>query len=119
MAGQDSYGESRDIPGQGANLLSSLLFRAPFGSGNIRTALVATLTFLNANGYSIRVSDAEAADIVKAASQRKITQAQAIAQLCVPSENGAPTASLGTLRQLIAPDCNTHKEARQMLASGD
>ena len=116
MAGQYSYGESRDIPGQAANLLSSLLFRAPFGSGNIRTALVATLTFLNANGYAIRVTDEVAAEIVKSASQGKITPQQAIADLCAPSDGGAIGV---TLRQLISLECNTHREALEMLAVGD
>jgi death-on-curing family protein len=117
MAGQYSYGESRDVPTQAANLFSCLLFKAPFAAGNIRTALVAALTFLNANGYSIRVADTEAADIVKAVAGRRITPAQAVIDLCIPSEqNGLGAASL---RKLITLECNTHREALELLAGGD
>jgi death-on-curing family protein len=117
MAGQYSYGESRNVSAQAANLFSSLLFKAPFAAGNIRTALVAALTFLNANGYSIRVTDAEAAELVKSVAARQTTPAQAILDLCAPSDQGG--ISTTSLRKLIALECNTHSEALELLAGGD
>ncbi len=117
MAGQYSYGESSDVTAQAANLFSSLLFRAPFAAGNIRTALVAVLTFLNANGYEIRVTDAQAAELVKSVAARRTTPAQAILDLCVPSNQGH--LPLTSLRKLITLECNTHSEALELLAGGD
>lgn len=117
MAGQYSYGESRDVAVQASNLFSTLLFKAPFAAGNARTALVAALTFLNANGYSICVTDAEAAGIVKSVSSRQIAPAQAITSLCVPAQTGSTPRV--TLRQLIALECNAHREALELLSGGD
>jgi len=117
MAGQYSYGDSRDVPAQAANLFSSLLFRAPFASGNIRTALVAVLSFLNANGYSTRVTDEEAVGIVQAVAHRQTNPAQAIVDLCAPANQAAP--GVASLRKLIAMECNTHREALELLAVGD
>jgi death-on-curing family protein len=117
MAGQYSYGESRDVPAQAANLFSNLLFKAPFAAGNIRTALIAALTFLNANGFSIRVTDEEIASIVKAVAARKATPGQAIADLCAPSDKNDGGGA--TLRMLITHQCNSHIEALKLLAGGD
>ena len=116
MAGQYSYGQSQDVPTQAANLLSRLLFNRPFQTGNLRTALVATLTFLNANGYVARISDVEAAQIVQYVEAHKLTPEQAIANLAAP----AAEAFTGTsLRKLIAFECNTHAQALTLLAAGD
>ena len=117
MAGQYSYGDSLDVPTQAANMFSSLLFKAPFAAGNIRTALVAALTFLNANGYSIRATDSEAVGIVKAVAGRKTTPSQAIVDLCGPPDQKLRGAT--TLRKLIALECNAHQEALELLAGGD
>src|SRR5579862_5751254 len=70
MAAQYRYGVSQDVPGQAATLLQALLYKPPFESGNRRTAFVATLTFLNANGYATTAGDAEAADILMSAARR-------------------------------------------------
>ena len=117
MAGQYSYGESLDVPIQAANMFSNLLFKAPFASGNIRTALVAALTFLNANGYSICVTDVQAADLVKSVSHHKVTPIQAIMDLCSPAESN--TLNGASLRALMALECNTHREALALLSVGD
>ncbi len=117
MAGQYSYGPSSDTPGQAANLFSMLLFKAPFGGGNARTALVAALTFLNANGYAIKVSDAEAAELVRAVGSLALTPAQAISSLCAPADTS--TLSTLSLRQLISLECNNHKVALSLLAADD
>ena len=52
MAGQYSYGDSHNVVPQAANLLDRLLCTRPFSEGNIRTAFIATLSFINANGYA-------------------------------------------------------------------
>ena len=66
MAGQYSYGDSHNVPAQAANLLDRLLCTHPFAAGNVRTAFIATLSFLNANGYATTVDDGSAAAIVSA-----------------------------------------------------
>lgn len=117
MAGQYSYGNSSDIKSQAANLLRSLLLKAPFGAGNARTALVAVITFLNANGYAVAVSDDVAAALVRSAADGEKTGAEVVESLCAPS-GAAPPAAL-PLRKLITAACNTHRSALEQLASGD
>ncbi|HZP80850.1 MAG TPA: type II toxin-antitoxin system death-on-curing family toxin [Chthonomonadaceae bacterium] len=117
MAAQYRYGESQDVPGQAASLLQSLLFKPPFASGNRRTAFIAALTFLNANGYATKVQDREAADIVLSVIRRERTPEQAIAELAAPSQQALPAGL--TLRKLITHECNLHVEALKILAEGD
>ena len=117
MAAQYRYGESQDVPGQAASLLSSLLFKPPFASGNRRTAYIATLTFLNANSYATRVGDAESAALILAVQQGGRTPQQAIAELAAPSAQRLPAGL--TLRKLITHECNLHVEALKILAEGD
>ena len=117
MAGQYSYGQSQDVPGQAANLLARLVLNAPFQGGNLRTALVATLSFLNANGYATRVADSEAAELVSAVAQRTLTASEAVSRLSTPS--AAAVTSVNSLRKLIALECNTHSEALALLAGSD
>ncbi len=116
MAGQYSYGQSQDVPTQAANLLERLLTRKSYQSGNRRTALIATLTFLNANGYDTRASDAEAAEIVRAVDVRQTTAPDAIARLAAPAAQ--PLTGV-TLRKLIAHECNAHCDALKLLAEND
>lgn len=117
MAGQYSYGQSRDIPGQAAALLERLLFKAPFAQGNRRTAFISTLTFLNANGYTISLEDQEAARVISELEQRLITSAQAIRRLAAPANGDLPVGV--TLRKLIMHECRLHTEALKALAPGD
>jgi death-on-curing family protein len=117
MAGQYLYGNSRDVPAQAATLLERLLFRPPFSGGNRRTAFIATLTFLNANSYATKCSDAEAAQLVREVAQRQRTPRQAIAELAAPSDRPLPGGI--TLRKLIMHVCNRHAEALNLLAEGD
>lgn len=117
MAGQYSYGQSEDVPAQAATLLKSLLFRKPFQTGNIRTAFIATLTFLNANGYATRVNDEEAAQILLETALQRRTTSAAVEALAAPAEQ--PLSGFGTLRKLIAYECNLHVAALQILAAGE
>lgn len=117
MAAQYSYGESQDAVGQAAGLLEYLLFKPPFEYGNRRTAFIAVLTFLNANGFATKASDAVAAQAILDVGQRKIGPLDAIESLAAPTEGALPVGI--TLRKLIAHECNLHVEALQALAAGD
>jgi death-on-curing family protein len=121
MAGQYSYGQSQDVPGQAANLLKRLITTPPFASGNKRTALIAALAFLNANGYTTSVTDEEAAAIVSKLASGEMTPQQAIASLCAPDEATLQSGLSGavSLRKLISHECNAHAEALSLLAAGD
>jgi len=117
MAGQYRYGQSRNVPEQGAVLLNRLLFKAPFAQGNRRTAFVALMTFLNANGYAASVDDAEAAQTLYAVESGQLSPIDAIEKLAAPAEGALP-AEL-TLRTLITHEFNLHTEALRALAPGD
>ena len=117
MASQYGYGDSRNVEGQAANFLDHLLFTAPFASGNRRTAFIATLTFLNANGFATKVSDPEATQIVQAVAQRERTPQEAIAALAAPAKEPLPPGI--TLRALITHECNLHANALKLLSEGD
>ena len=54
MAAQYTYGSSADPVAQAAQFLHRLLTKTPFLEGNRRTAFIAMLTLLNANGYAVR-----------------------------------------------------------------
>ncbi len=121
MAGQYSYGQSQDVPGQAANLLKRIITAPPFTTGNRRTALIAALTFLNANGYTTSVTDVEAASIVSKLASGETTPQQAIAALCAPDSaalHGGLSGAI-SLRKLISHECNAHSEALSLLAAGD
>jgi death-on-curing protein len=117
MAGQYSYGESKDVVAQAAKLLDRLMSKVPFAQGNRRTAFIATLTFLNANGYATKPTDQEAAQLILSLRKGQITAQQAIEALAAPaSEN----LSIGvTLRKLITHEFNLHSEALRALANDD
>lgn len=117
MAGQYRYGDSQEVAEQAANLLDRLVCTRPFSAGNVRTALIATLTFLNANGYATTVSDAAVAEVVRALADGKISRESAIAELAAPAEK--PIGSIITLRQLMSHEIHHHLEALTLLASDD
>ena len=117
MAGQYSYGDSHNVALQAANLLERLLGTQPFARGNIRTAFIATLSFLNANGFATKVDDATAAALVTAVSGGIGTAGHAIDGLAAPAAE--PLASTVTLRKLIAHEINHHLVALQLLAGND
>lgn len=116
MAGQYSYGDSQNVPVQAGRMLRRLLEKRPFAEGNLRTALIATLTFLNANGYATTVKDDEAASLLLAAAHGDIEPEQAIEDIAAPAQS----ALVGvTLRRLITHECNLHVEALKILAEHD
>jgi death-on-curing protein len=117
MAGQYRYGDSQEVPMQAAQLLERLLFRAPFENGNRRTAFIATLTFLNANGYATLANDSEAVQTLQRVERCELTPRAAMLALAAPAKDPLP-ADL-TLRKLITLECNLHTEALKALAEQD
>ena len=117
IAGQYKYGDSHDVPAQATTLLNRLLEKQSFAGGNLRTAFIATLSFLNANGYATVANDEEAANLLLAASRRDRPAGEVIASLAAPASQSLPDTI--TLRKLITHECNLHTDALQRLATGD
>jgi prophage maintenance system killer protein len=117
MAGQYSYGESNNVQGQAANLLERLICTKPFTRGNVRTAFIAALSFLNGNGYATSADDATAARAVAAVAEGVKSAGQAIDE--VSARAAEPLATTLTLRKLIAHEINHHLEALKLLSEGD
>ena len=117
MAGQYRYGDSHDIMGQAGTLLRRLLDTKPFQDGNYRTAFIALLSFLNANGYATRLNDAEAALLLREVVTGRKTAADAVTELAAPAAGELPSRL--TLRKLITHECNFHTAALQLLTEGD
>ncbi len=116
MAGQYRYGDSQDVPVQAATLLDRLLTRAPFGSGNRRTAFIALLTFLNANGYATIAEEAEIVRLVTAVATRTLSPLDAVNALASPAKESLTAIPM---RQLITHECNHHATALGLLTPGD
>ncbi len=117
MAAQYGYGDSRETATQAANFLEALLLCPPFAYGNRRTAFIAVVTFLNANGYALQVEDAEAADVVSRVASRSLSPQEAIQTLARAAEIGLRPGV--TLRRLVTHLFNEHTDAVQRLAEGD
>src|ERR1051325_11230818 len=81
MAAQYNYGVSTDVTGQAANLLGTFLARHPFAAGNRRSACIATIVFLEANGYQVAADEETAARTVIDTAEGRITAEQAISVL--------------------------------------
>jgi len=117
MAAQYSYGDSTDVERQAANLLSTLVTKRPFAYGNTRTGFIAVTTFLDGNGYALKVGDSEAAEIVRQVATGQKAAADAIGELAAPAESALrPGVSL---RSLVTHIFNAHAEAINLLAAGD
>ena len=115
-AGQYAYGTSTDVPGQAATLLDRLLNKAPFLNGNRRTAYIATLTFLNANGYATTVDDEEAVRLMASVAARTTQPLDLVKALAAPAKESLTAIPM---RQLITHECNHHAHALTLLADGD
>ncbi len=116
IAGQYQYGDSSNVPLQAATFLERILDRAPFDHGSRRTALIALLTFLNANGYATVPQDKAAADLLLSVAERQTTPQNAVAALAAPA---AEAMTAIPLRKLMMLECNHHAEALKRLAAGD
>lgn len=117
MAAQYSYGESKNVPLQAANLLDTLVTKKPFAYGNRRTGFLAVAAFLNANGYALQVDDAQAAEIVRSLAEKRTTANEAVVALAQPAETGLRPGN--SLRSLVTYIFNTHTDALQRLTTGD
>ena len=115
-AGQYAYGASADVPAQAATLLDRLVNKAPFLTGNRRTAFIAMLTFLNANGYATIVDDDEAVRLMTAVAARTALPLDAVNALASPAKESLTAIPM---RQLITHECNHHARALALLALGD
>jgi death on curing protein len=67
--GQDAY---PDLVVKSTTLLHSLVLNHPFVDGNKRTAVLATLVFLDLNGYLVRWDQHEALDFMLRIAQHQI-----------------------------------------------
>lgn len=67
--GADAY---PDLPAKAAALLHSLVLNHPFIDGNKRTAVLATLVFLDLNGYVVRWDQREALDFMLRLAQHQV-----------------------------------------------
>ena len=63
---QYAWGQNTDLAAQGARFLTGFVKKAPFPVGNEAIAFAGMLVFLEANGKTLRLSDAEAAEWVGA-----------------------------------------------------
>jgi death-on-curing protein len=73
--GEDAY---PDLVSKAAAMLHSLVLNHPFVDGNKRTAVLATLVFLDLNGYVIRWDQHEALDFILRLIQHQIELDDAI-----------------------------------------
>lgn len=117
MAAQYSYGKSTDAPAQAANLLHVFLTRKPFSRGTRRTAYIATIAFLKANGFELIADDESAPHIVRAVAESSMSAVDAISALSKPG--GGITGQDVTLRVLVTKLCNEHQGVLDALTEGD
>lgn len=115
-AGQYAYGTSTDVPAQAATLMERLLDTAPFQTGNRRTAYIATLTFLNANGFATVVDDDEAVRLIATLTAHTTLPHDIVLALSAPAKESLTAIPM---RQLITHECNHHARALSLLAEGD
>ncbi|MCS6950057.1 MAG: type II toxin-antitoxin system death-on-curing family toxin [bacterium] len=99
---QYSYGDSRDVITQGARMLRQLLQDKPFEQGNELTALVATMTFLQLNGYTLRVSSEEAPAVLEQMAQGQLRAREFLQQRAQPVDE-----QVGSLREVVAQVCQS------------
>ena len=76
--GMDAY---PDLAAKAAALLHSLVLNHPFIDGNKRTAVLATLVFLDLNGYVVRWDQREALDFMLRLAQHQVELDDVIAFL--------------------------------------
>ncbi|MDW8051190.1 MAG: hypothetical protein RMJ83_01785 [Armatimonadota bacterium] len=95
---QYSYRKSRHVPLQAARFLWGYLKYRPFSAGNLATALIAVLAFLEINGYETHLPVEQAAEWVLQVFHRRKHPLDAIRQIAVPALGGKqPTP----LRELV------------------
>ncbi|MCS7209271.1 MAG: hypothetical protein NZ874_06835 [Fimbriimonadales bacterium] len=94
---QYSYRQSRDVLLQAARFLWGYLKYRPFARGNLATALIATLAFLQVNGYETRLPVERAAEWIEQVAQRRKHPLDAVRQISAPALAGTRPESLREL----------------------
>ncbi len=117
-AGQYVYGKNNDIVVSAATLYERLMKVLPFARGNRRTAFVAMVAMLAANGWQL---SEEATTVLTALAnlENHTTEARLVLEpLASPI---APTAGLTSygMRQIAAWCMKRHEQALNLLASAD
>lgn len=97
---QYSYGDSRNLLKQAADMLQRLYQDKPFAQGNELTAVVATATFLRLNGYELRLTAETLPPIIEQLSQGKLNAKEVVWQHAQPTEKTA-----GSLREVVNQVC--------------
>lgn len=85
---QYSYRQSMDVPLQAARFLWGYLTYRPFAKGNLGTALIGVLTFLEINGYEVHLPAEQAAEWLLSIVQRRKHPLSAIRQIITLSPSG-------------------------------
>ncbi len=86
---QYSYRQSMDVPLQAARFLWGYLTYYPFARGNLGTALIGVLTFLQINGYDTHLPPDQACDWLLSVARRRKHPLDAIRQIIASSAAGA------------------------------
>ncbi|GIV10600.1 MAG: hypothetical protein KatS3mg020_0091 [Fimbriimonadales bacterium] len=94
---QYSSRQSRDVPLQAARFLWGYLKYRPFARGNLATALIATLAFLQINGYETRLPAEHAAEWIEQVALRRKHPLDAIRQIVAPALPGTQPEALREL----------------------
>ncbi|MCS7066561.1 MAG: hypothetical protein NZL85_09880 [Fimbriimonadales bacterium] len=81
---QYSYRQSMDVLLQAARFLWGYLTYRPFAKGNLSTALIGVLTFLEINGFEVRLPVERAAEWLLSVAQRRKHPLSAIRQIAIP-----------------------------------
>ncbi|MDW8289677.1 MAG: hypothetical protein RMM06_03070 [Armatimonadota bacterium] len=109
---QYSYGDSRDALAQGARMLRRLLQDKPFEQGNEQTALVATMAFLQLNGYRLQVRPEEVPAVLEQMMQGQVAVRDFVQQRVQPVQDVS-----GSLREVVAQVCQSlHLPLKAVLA---
>lgn len=99
---QYSYGDSRNVLTQAARMFRRLLLDKPFEQGNEWTALVATMTFLRLNGYTLRIDAQEVQTILPQLAQGQLSVREFVLQRAQPLEG-----TESSLRAVVTQVCQS------------
>ncbi|GBC95239.1 hypothetical protein HRbin16_01026 [bacterium HR16] len=109
---QYSYGDSRNVLTQAARMFRRLLLDKPFEQGNEWTALVAAMTFLRLNGYTLRIDAEEAQTVLSQLADGRMSVREFVLQRAQPLEEAG-----GSLREVVTQVCQSlHLPIRTALA---
>jgi prophage maintenance system killer protein len=100
---QYAYGESRNIARQAARFLTGFPRMSPLDCGNEATAFIGCLTFLQINGLSIELQDAQGAEWLQSVLSKKVDAETAINSIAKPSmHHQGSTGVRATIKGLLS-----------------